>query len=141
MTSQELLTELLKTAQTGQIEIRSMLDAAMEPSLRCILQSQLREYDAMETEALTIALQRGWDLREVEFGSRVLTDKLIRFRLKGRATASGIADIMIRKNTNAMITSLKNLHQCKEQDPQICILSQKMLDCETAHIRRLQSYL
>ena len=141
MKNQELLSALLKTAQAGQVEIRSILDTAMEPSLRCILQSQLREYDAMETEALTIALQRGWDLKALEPGIRFLTDRLTRFRLNRRNTDSRIAEIMIRKNTNAMISSYKHLHQYKGQDSQVCILCQKMLDCETAHIRRLHSYL
>ena len=141
MKNQELLSALLKTAQAGQIEIRSILDTAMEPDLRSTLQSQLREYDEMETEALTIALQRGWDLRSLEPGVRFLTDRITRFQLNGRNTDSRIAEIMIRKNTNAIISGLKNLHRYKDQDSQVCILSQKMLDCETAHIRQLQGFL
>ena len=141
MENQELLATLLKTTQSGQVEIRSILDAAMSPGLRCALQSQLREYDAMETEALTIALQRGWDLKSIEPLIRFLTDRFAAIRVNGRDTDSKIAEIMIRKNTKAMVSGLKNLHQYKGQDSQVCILAQKMLDCETAHIRRLQSYL
>ena len=141
MKNQELLSVLLTTAQTGQTEIRSILDAAMSPSLRCSLQSQLNEYDAIETEALTIALQRGWDLKQPEPVSRILATRLLRIRIHRKNTDSAIAEIMIQKNTRAMISSLKNLHQYKGQDSQVCILSQKLLDCETAHIHRLQSYL
>lgn len=141
MNNQELLSELLKTTQTGQVEICSILDTAMNPSLRGALQSQLREYDAMETEALTIALQRGWDLKSLEPATRFMADKLAKIRINGRNTDSKIAEIMIRKNTKAMISGLKNLHQYKGQDSQVSILAQKILDCETAHIRRMQSYL
>ena len=141
MNSQELLSTLLKTTQAGQIEIRSILDGAMSPSLRSVLQSQLREYDDMETEALTLALQRGWDLKSLASGARFLTDRFTRIRRSRRDMDSKIAEVMIRKNTKAMISGLKYLHQYKGQDSQLCILAQKLLDCETAHIRRLQSYL
>ena len=95
----------------------------------------------METEALTIALQRGWDLHSLEPGACFLTDRLTRMKLGGKNTDSKIAEIMIKKNTGAMISSLKKLHQYEEQDAQLCILSQKILDSETAHIRQLETFL
>lgn len=141
MRNQEFLSSLLKTTQAGQVEIRSILDTAMGSELRTTLEAQLREYDSMETEALTIALQRGWELSDLDTGLRFLADRATRFRLNGRNTDSGIADIMIQKNTKAMIKGLKKLHQFQEDDAQIRILSQKILDCETANIRQLQQYL
>jgi len=123
------------------VEIRSILDSAMGPGLRTNLVKQLREYDSMETEALTIALQRGWELPELDPGLRFLTDRTTRFRLHGRNTDSSIADMMIRKNTGTLIKGTKKLHQFQDEDPQIRILSQKLLDCETANIRQLQQYL
>ena len=49
-TSQEMLSSLLKTTQMGQIGIRSVLDAPMSPGIQKALHSQLKEYDAIETE-------------------------------------------------------------------------------------------
>ena len=141
MKNREYLSFLLKTAQAGQVEIRSILDTSMDPGLRSALEEQLREYDSMETEALTIALQRGWELAVLDPGRSFLTDRATRFRLNCRNTDSAIADIMIQKNTKAMIRGLKNLHQFQDEDAQIRILSQKLLDCETASIRQLQQYL
>lgn len=60
--SREILTSVLKTTQMGQIGIRSVLDTSMRPGLRKALESQLREYDSIETEAHSIATQRGWDM-------------------------------------------------------------------------------
>ena len=141
MTNQAFLSSLLKTTQIGQVEIRSILDTVMAPTLRTTLQSQLREYDAIETEVLTIALQRGWDLAQMDIGHRFLTDRMTRMRLNRRATDSGIADIMIQSNTKSMIKGLRNLHRFQEDDPQIRIVSQKILDCETANIHHLKQYL
>ena len=137
----QILAAVLKTTQMGQVGIRSLLDTSMDNSLRQALESQLREYDAIETEALSIALQRGWDLPQIEAGHRFLTDRLTRMRFSRHDSDSGIADILIRSNTRSMIRELRNLHQFQEDDPHIRILSQKILDCETAGIQRLKPFL
>ena len=139
--NQQFLSLLLKTTQLGQAEIRSVLDTCMRSSLRNTLESQLREYDSIETEAYTIALQRGWDLPELDPGRRFLKDRLTRMKLSGRNNDSRIADILIQGNTRGMIQGLKNLHQLEGQDHQIRVLSQKLLDCETANIRQMQAFL
>ncbi len=139
--NQTTLASLLKTAQRGQVEIRSLLDTAMEPQLRCALESQLREYESIETEAHVIALQRGWDLPEMDTAHRFLRDRMIRMKLGGRNTDSRIADLMIQMNTRGMIRNLQERNRVQETDSNVRILSQKLLDCETAGIRQMQSFL
>lgn len=139
--NQQFLSDLLKTIQTGQVEIRSVMDTSLGSGLRSALERQLREYDSMETEVYTLSLQRGWELPELDLGSRFLKDRRIRMKLNGRKTDSRIADILIQGNTKGMIQGLKNLHQFEGQDHQIRILSQKLLDCENAHIRQMQQFL
>lgn len=113
----------------------------MRFSMRNILQMHLQEYTALEAEAYAIAVQRGWDLPDLEPGHRFLTDKITRLKLHIITTDSAIAKILIQKNRKDIIHSLKNLHQFKEQDQQIQILSQKLLDCQTAYIYQMQSFL
>ena len=138
----QLLSAMLKTIQTGQVEIRSVLDTPLGSGLRSTLESQLREYDSIEPEAFTIALQRGWELPELDPGRRFLKDRVTRIKIiKDRNTDSRIADILIQGNTKGMIRGLKHLHQLQTQDHQILVLSQKLLDCERAHIRQMQSFL
>lgn len=139
--SKEILTSLLKTTQMGQIGIRSVLDTSMRPGLRKALESQLREYDSIETEAHTLATQRGWELDELDPAVRMMSNMMTRMKLRGKNTDSKIADMMIQGNTRGMIKSLKNIHQYPETDSQISTLSQKLLDCENANIRQMQSYL
>ena len=139
--SREILSSVLKTTQMGQIGIRSVLDTSMRPGLRKALESQLREYDSIETEAHSIATQRGWDMTELDPAVRLWSDMMTRMKLNGRNTDSKIAGMMIQGNTRGMIKGLKNLHQFAVQDEQINILSQKLLDCETANIRQMQGFL
>lgn len=139
--SKEMLASLLRTTQMGQVGIRSVLETAMRPALRKALESQLREYDAIETEAHHIASQRGWELTELEPAVRFLADMMTRARLTWGNTDSKIAGMMIQGNTRGMITGLKNAHQVIDPDDQISMLSRKLLDCETANIRQMQSFL
>ena len=139
--SKEILSSVLKTTQMGQIGIRSILDTSMRPGLRKALESQLQEYDSIESEAHAIASQRGWELPELDPAKRIMSDMMTRMKLSRGNSDSKIADMMIQGNTRGMIKGLKNLHQFPEQDDQISILSQKLLDCETANIRQMQGFL
>lgn len=140
-TSKELLSSLLKTAQMGQVGIRSVQDKALDPGLRQALRGQLRELDCIETEAHAIASQRGWELKELDSAVRFLSDRMTRMKLTGRNPDSKIADMMIQGNTKGMVKGLRNLHQYTTHDQQISTLSQKLLDCETAGIRQMQAFL
>lgn len=139
--NKEILSSILKTTQIGQVGIRSALDASMRPGLRKALESQLREYDSIETEAHSIATARGWDLPELDPALRLMAQVQARVKLSGRNTDSKIAGMMIQGNTRGMILGLRNLHQLADSDGQIHILSQKLLDCETANIRQMQGFL
>lgn len=140
-TSKEVLSSVLKTTQMGQVGIRSILDTCMEPELRCALMDQLREYDAIETEAHCLAGQRGWEVRELDPAVRFLADMTTRMQLSGRGSDSKIAAMMIQGNTRGMIKGLKNLHRHPGHDDALCTLSQKLLDCETANIKQMQPFL
>lgn len=137
----EILSSLLKTTQMGQLGIRSCLNTSMRPGLRKALESQLREYDAIESEAHAIASQRGWEVEELDPALRIMTDAMTRMKLSRGNCDSRIADMMIQGNTKGMIKGLKNLHQFPHPDEKLRTLSQKLLDCETANIRQMQSFL
>ena len=140
-TNKEILSSILKTTQMGQVGIRSILDTSMRPGLRKALESQLQEYASIENEAHAIASQRGWELPELDPGARFMSEMMTRAKLAHGNADSKIAGMKIQGNTRGMITGLKNIHQFNGQDGQVSTLSQKLLDCETANIRQMQSFL
>lgn len=125
----------------GQIGIRSVLDAQMRPGLRSALQAQLKEYDLLESEAHTLAAQRGWEPEELDPAVRAMSNMMVRMRLSIGGNDSRIADMMIQGNTKGMIKSLKLLHKMPKEDSQVTALSQKLLDTENANIRQMQKFL
>ena len=136
-----MLNSILKTTQMGQISIEKVLDTSMRPGLRKALQTQLQEYNSIELDAHGLASQRGWELREVQPGTRMITGILTHMKLSHGNSDSKIAGMMIQGNTKGMILGLKNLHQYQQQDSQVSALSQRLLDCETANIRQMQTFL
>ena len=139
--SQQILSSVLKTTQMGQIGIRSVLDTRMRPGLRRAVEQQLREYDQIETEAHTLAAQRGWELKDLDPAVRMMSNMVTRMKLSAGGTESKIADMMIQGNTKGMIKGLRNMHQFPREDSRITALSQKLLDTETANIRQMQAFL
>ena len=139
--SQQILSSVLKTTQMGQIGIRSVLDTRMRPGFRRALEQQLREYDQIETEAHTLAAQRGWELKDLDPAVRMMSNMVTRMKLSAGGTESKIADMMIQGNTMGMIKGLRNMHQFPREDSRITALSQKLLDTETANIRQMQAFL
>lgn len=137
----KLLNSIVSTVQMGQIGIRSVLDTSVRNDLRKALQSQLREYDSIETQAHEIASARGWELKEVNPAVRKMADMMTKARLSYGKVNSKVAAMMIQGNTRGMIIGLKDLHQCKHLDSRIENLSQKLLDCEHANIQQMQGYL
>lgn len=139
--SKDMLSSILKTTQMGQIGIRSVLNASIQPELRKQLQSQLQEYDSIEREAQAIAASRGWELRELNPAVKGMTNMMTRSRLSNGDVSAKAAAMMISGNTRGMIKSLKNIHRFVEKDPQVSTLSQRLLDCETANIRQVEGFV
>ena len=139
--SKEILSSVLKTTQMGQIGIRSVLDAEMKPELRQAMESQLREYDTIESQAHSIAAERNWVLPELNPSIRFMTDRMTKMKLSYGEVDSKIAEMMIRGNTSGVIKGLKNLHRFTQRDDAVCALSRKLLDTECANVDQMKQFL
>lgn len=139
--SKEILSSLLKTTQMGQLGIRSVLETEMKPELRQAIESQLREYDAIESQAHSIAAERNWVLPELNPSIRFMTDRMTKMKLSYGEVDSKIAEMMIRGNTNGVIKGLKNLHQMTQRDDAVRALSNKLLETESANVHQMKQFL
>lgn len=140
-TNKEVLSSILKTTQMGQLGIRSVLEMEMKPELRQAMESQLREYDAIETQAHSIANQRNWELEELNPAIRFMTDRMTRMKLSYGEVDSKIAAMMIRGNTSGVIKGFKNLHRMAQCDDDVRSLSTKLLETESANVNQMKQFL
>jgi hypothetical protein len=125
----------------GQIGIRSVLDSPMSPGIKQALHSQLKEYDAIETQAHDLANQRGWKLNELNPAVRKMADMMTKAKLSMGCNDSKIASMMVQGNIRGVIKGLKNSHRYPHNDQQISELSRKLLDCENSNILQMEAYL
>lgn len=139
--SKDILSSIVKTTQMGQIGIRSVLNAPLRAGLKDALRSQLREYDAIEREALELAAMRGWTLKQLDSTVKHMTNMMSKAHLCLGNSSSKAAAMMIQGNTKGIIKGYKNLNQFAVPDERIAILSRKLLDCEQANIRQMQEFL
>lgn len=139
--SKDLLSSILKTTQMGQIGIRSILKTPLRSGLRSELNSQLKEYDAIEQEAHGIALSRGWELKELDPAIKGMTNMMARTRLSFGNANSKAAQMMIQGNTRGIIKGYKNLNQFPPSDQRVANLAQKLIDFEETNNRQLQGFL
>ena len=139
--SKEILENMLKTTQMGQSGIRSVMDISMRPALRQALESQLKEYDAIEQEAQKIMSQRNWPITAAGPVVRSLSSFVSRSKLTYGNTDSKIASMMIQGNTKGMISGLQDMHQFPQQDTAVSTLAQKLIDTETNNIRQMKTFL
>ena len=139
--SKEVLSSILKTTQMGQIGIRSVQDAALRPEMKQALSDQLKEYDAIESQAHDLADERGWRVEELDPGVRKMAEMMAHARLRGRNKDSKIAAMMMKGNNRGIIKGLKNIHRYHGRDARIMELSQKLIDCENENIQQMQQFL
>ena len=139
--SKDLLGSALKTAQMGQIGIRSVLKAPINADFQETLRKQLHQYDNIEREAESIANNRGWELDSLSYGIKRMTNAMVRAHLSFGNTNSKAAALMINGNTRGIIKGIKNLHAIPSADERVSSLCQKLLDYEQEGIEDLQEFL
>ena len=139
--SKDVLSSVIKTAQMGQIGIRSVLNMPLRASLKDALRSQLREYDKIEKEGLALATERGWELKQQNPAVQHMTNMMTKTRLSFGDVSSKAAAMMIQGNTRGIIKGYKNLNQFAASDERITALSRKLLEYEQSNIRQMQGYL
>ena len=139
--SKDVLSSVIKTAQMGQIGIRSVLNTPLRASLQDALRSQLREYDKIEREALSLASSRGWELKQQSPSIKYMTNMMTTTRLRFGDSSSKAAAMMIQGSTKGIIKGYKNLNQFSDPDERVSELARKLLQCEQANIQQMQGFL
>lgn len=139
--SKDVLSSIIKTSQMGQIGIRSVLNAPLRSSLKDALRDQLREYDSIEREALTLAHNSGWELKQQDPAIQSMTNMMVKMRLSFGNSSSKAAAMMIEGNTKGLIKGYKNLNQASPSDERVIQLAQKLLSFEKENIRQMQGFL
>lgn len=105
------------------------------------LSYQQQELDLIESDILTAADCRGWELTERLTFAASFSQAKLRLRLQIGCSDSRIARLMIFRYTESTSRILTQHHSSAAVDRHIKMLVQKLTDCHSASIRQLQKYL
>ncbi len=139
--NQQLLNQIMKAAQMGQSGIHAVMPKTHQPALRQALKSQRKEYVAIEQQAAALARSQGYHITNLNPLARSMTEMASRSRLMTGNRDSKIAGMMIQGNTRGMIESLQNIKNCRDPQPAVAELAQKMLDTEICNIQQMKGFL
>lgn len=139
--NKEMLTSLLHTVQMGQTGIRCVQNKAVRSDLRHELSDQLKEYDAIEKEALQLAQVRGWKLTNLNPIVAQMSRTMAAMQLMMGDVDSKIAGMLIQGNTRGIILGVKNLNRDDKSDAQVTQLANRLLNTENINIQKSQSFL
>jgi len=139
--SKDVLGSVLKTAQMGQIGLRCVLEAPIDPAMERSRRSQLGVYDRIEEEALGLAECRKWKLRQLNPATRAMARTMTQARLCSGDVDTKAAAMVIRGNTRGLIKGTRNLHRLCHQDAAVTGMARQLLDAEEESTRQLQRFL
>ena len=141
MNDEKLLTSMLHTVQMGQVGIRSVMKNAIGTQLKVELKAQLKEYDTLEKETLSLATSKGLSLKDLNPALETMSTMMSKVQLLGGEVDSKIAGMLIQGNTRGMILGVKNLRKAKKADPKVCELANRLLNRENINIQKSQQFL
>ena len=105
--SKEVLSSILKTTQMGQIGIRAVQDMAVRTDMKQALSDQMKEYDAIETQAHRIAAERGWQVEDVYLGNPMRHDEKYLLINQGFAGKQRLMPFFNRQNNDDLILAIQ----------------------------------
>ena len=130
----EILSAVLAATQTTQTYLSNAMTRACSTSMKQVLAVQAETYDHLESEALRHAAQRGWDIPSAGF-------RRFPFYPYMRKKDSVIAQTLIRRYADLMISGMKCSSANESYDKQINELFQKLQYFQLSHIRQLLPFL
>lgn len=134
----EILSSIIMATQTAQIDLPAAIEFVSSTTMKGALAEALQSYDCIESEALQLASQRGWDI----LSNQQLLCRLIRHvQIRFRRTDPAIAEYLILYYTRSMIQGLRISHNHETYDEQINRLFQKFLFSQSSCIRQMFPYL
>ena len=136
VTAQELLSLQTNTLQKIQRILSLGSAAAASHALKSDIQKQVIQLDQLETQFQILAMQRGWELPELE----PITRWLLGCRFHARNDPS-IAEYILRQYTDDTIYLMKHFNKWAKDDDAIRRLFQKQMDCCVLGVRQMQPYL
>ena len=137
----QLLNHIYQTAEMGQEGIQSVLKYTEEPRLVSALNSQLTEYEKLQSAAGSMLQARGEPPKGLGPVAKASSEMMSTMKAMTDRSASNIAEMMIQGSTMGVTKSLRTIRDCDVKDDCVRRLADKLLKTEQANIEEMKRFL
>ncbi|MBD5084344.1 MAG: hypothetical protein HDT33_04575 [Clostridiales bacterium] len=141
LSENQLLNHIYQTAEMGQEGIQSVLKYTEEPRLAAALNSQLTEYEKLQSAAGSMLQARGEPPKGLGPVAKVSSEMMSTMKAMTDRSASNIAEMMIQGSTMGVTKSLRTIRDCDLKDDGVRRLADKLLKTEQANIEEMKRFL
>jgi len=139
--NEKILTQINKITQMGQYGINQVMAKTNQPALRQALKCQRIDYAKIEKEAKNLAANKKMHIKNLSPVAKHMSKVSANMQLTGPNVDSKIAGMMIQGCTRGVIKSLKGVHRCKDPDPAVAKLAQKLLETQHNGVQNMKGFL
>ncbi|SHO51487.1 hypothetical protein [Anaerocolumna xylanovorans] len=137
----EYLNYIYQNAQMGTETIGQLLDIVEEKEFKDILNSQYKEYEAIEKEAERILREKSKEEKDISLYQKVSAYIMINVKTLTDKSASHIAEMMMQGSTMGVIDIIRNNRKYQEADKEIVSLGQRLLKFEENNISECKKFI
>jgi len=137
----EMLNFIFQNSEMGVDTIGQIVELVKEPGLKKQLNSQLAEYEKINTEAKAMLNRHGCEEKGINSFDKIKAYLMINIQTLTDKSASHIAEMLIIGSNMGVIDANKNIHRYFEAEKDIVKLMQRLLKFEEENIKKLIEFL
>ncbi len=137
----EMLNCILQNAEMGCQGITNIRRMEHSTAVDRVLCDQLARYGKFYGAAHKMLTSRGEKAKHISPVVKTMTRIAAGRDLQRDASASHIAEMMIKGSTMGVNKLVRRLRDYNRQNPGVTMLAKKMLDAEEEHIREMRAFI
>lgn len=137
----ELLNFVYQNSQMGVITIKQLLEIAEDADFRKQIQSQMEEYQKINSKAKEMLEENGCDEKGLGALEKVRTYLMIDVQTLMDKSTSHLAEMMLIGSTMGIVNSTRNLRKYKDAKKEILNLMDDLLKFEDGNFKQLRAFL
>lgn len=137
----EYLNYIYQNAKMGTDTIEQLLDIVKEKEFLEVLNSQNKEYEAIEKEAERLLKENGQEEKDISLFQKVSAYIMINVKTLTDKSASHISEMLIQGSTMGVIDIIKNNRKYQGAHENIIQLGQRLLKFEENNINECKKFI
>ncbi len=137
----ELLNFIYQNSQMGVNTINQLIGIVEDVEFKKHLQSQLQEYQEINTKAMNLLNENGYDEKGISSLEKLRTYLMINMQTLTDKTASHVAEMLIIGSNMGILDAVKNIKKYQNVEKNILSLMEKLLEFEENNVQQLKQFL